>query len=161
SPRSCAAAEIGDGSTRRPRPLGRSGWLTTAATSCSPRSARRASVGSAKSGVPKKIRRTGGPSGGRLRAFLGFALQLLLALRDVEAALEPADPIDEQLAVEVVDLVLEAHRLEPLRADLDLLAVEIQRAQEHALRALHLRLEVGYREASLVPHDAAVVLGQL
>jgi hypothetical protein len=51
----------------------------------------------------------------------------------------------------VVDLVLEAHGLEPLGVDHQLLAVEILRLQTHALGALHLGLEVRHRQAAFGP----------
>src|SRR5262249_42509932 len=142
-PSRSASAETGEGSSRRPRPRGRSGWLTTATTRWGPARSR-ASVGTAKSGVPKKTSRSAGAAapldrGGRAGLFALLA-QLLLAPARVHAALEPADAVDEEDAVEVVDLVLEAHGLEVFGLDLDRVPVEVGRAQAHALRALDLGL---------------------
>jgi predicted O-linked N-acetylglucosamine transferase (SPINDLY family) len=70
------------------------------------------------------------------------------------------DAIDEELAVEVVDLVLEADGLEAFGANRDLVALEIARAQQHALGALDLGLEIGDGEAALLPEDLALGLGE-
>jgi hypothetical protein len=101
----------------RPRPRRRSGWQTTLTTSWRP-SINRSSVGTAKSGVPKKARRSGELVGAvakpltlTSRLLFEFAAQLLLSALGVEVALEAADPIDEEDAVEVIDLVLKTHRL--------------------------------------------------
>src|SRR5262245_5704114 len=186
TPARSASAETGEGPACRPRPRGRSGWLTTAATGCRPARSL-SSVGTAKSGVPKKASRSGAlspasarrptrsadaqrgeaerSSSGRgvgLRVGLDLLLaKLLHALAHVHAALEPADAVDEEDAVEVVDLVLEAHRLEPLGLDLERVAVEIGRAQAHALGALDVGLEVRNREAAFVPADLALGLDDL
>src|SRR5258708_6112545 len=51
-----AACFTGDALVTWPRPLGRSGWLTTVQTSC-PARALASSVGTAKPGVPRKTNR--------------------------------------------------------------------------------------------------------
>ena len=85
-----------------PRPRGRSGCETTPTTVWRDSiSARR--VGTAKAGVPKNTMRSGRalPSPGALQ---------LLNLADDEVALDPAQAIDEQRAVEVIHLVLKGAR---------------------------------------------------
>src|ERR1035441_1499881 len=57
-PRRSAACFTGDAAAFCPRPLGRSGCVSTAATSW-PASTMASSVGTAKAGVPRKIRRIG------------------------------------------------------------------------------------------------------
>ena len=64
--------------------------------------------------------------------------------------------IDEQLAVEVVDLVLERARGEPLHLAIDLVPVAVPRADAHVHDALHLAAEVRDREAPLVVHERVV-----
>src|ERR1700675_1205927 len=58
---SWAASFTGGGATRRPRPAGRSGRVTTKQISC-PASTSARSDGRAKTGVPMKLRRIGHPS---------------------------------------------------------------------------------------------------
>src|SRR6266850_6646844 len=92
---------------RRPRPAGRSGRVSTSAISC-PAAASDARARSANSGVPAKTRRRKAGRSGRLAQLLGElgADALLLELRKV---------FDEHLALEVVHLVLNAHREQALR----------------------------------------------
>src|SRR5690606_22920528 len=100
-----------------PRPAGRSGWQTTPTTSCA--SSNRRSVGTAKSGVPKKTTRSLISDVHRRLAVVerhAFADPLLQAAA-VEIALEAADAVYEQLAVEVIDLVLQRDREEVLGVD--------------------------------------------
>src|SRR5690606_36911096 len=104
-----------------------------------PRAARRA--GARGWGPRRRACRRRGASGAR-RERRGRALagrrpgaaglaQRLPALLHVEVALEPADAVDEEVAVEVVELVLEAHRAQAARLLDDLLAVEVGGAQHH------------------------------
>ena len=58
----------------------------------------------------------------------------------------------------MIDLVLEAHGLEPLGIDHHLVPVEVGGAQARVLGPLDVRLEVGHRQAALVPDDAALLL---
>jgi hypothetical protein len=53
SPSSRAAIATGGGARLRPRPDGRSGWLTTIPTSIRPRSTRRRSTSAPNGAVPK------------------------------------------------------------------------------------------------------------
>ena len=85
-----------------PRPRGRSGCVTTPTTACAEaRSA--SSVGTANCGVPKKT--TFSPS-----ALTICRPSQLPDLADDQIALDAAQPIDEQRAVEVIHLVLERAR---------------------------------------------------
>src|SRR5690606_1081436 len=113
------------------------------------------------SGVPKKTRRrelnARGIRRSRLarRALFG---ELLAALLHVQAALQSADAIDEEDAVEMVDLVLDADGAQPFGALLDRIAVEIEAAQQDLRVALDGRGVVGNGEAALLPGDPALAL---
>src|SRR5262245_13409635 len=121
---SCLTALI---EARRPRPAGRSGWVRTSAMSW-PASASRPSAIAANSGVPAKTRRRKARSGG-LAQLLGelCANPLLLQLRQV---------LDEDLAFEVVHLVLDADRQKALRLQGERVAVLIEGAHFDPLGAL-------------------------
>src|SRR5665213_1287314 len=83
------------------RPAGRSGWVRTSATSW-PASTRAWRLGTANSGVPQKTSFMVSLPGS------GLPLAVLLELLDAaenEVALEAAEPVDEENAVEVVYLV--------------------------------------------------------
>src|SRR5438445_12781207 len=69
---------------------------------------------------------------GRLREFL-----------DDAAALEPRDVVDEEHAVEVVDLVLQAGGEEAVRLQLLRLAVDIEILHPHLRGPLDLLVEFG------------------
>src|SRR5215471_8917617 len=99
-PRSIAAALTGDGVTFCPRPRGRSGCVTTAATLYRD-DASAVSEGTANAGVPKKTTSMALPLAG--------ALQLSNATRD-HVALQAAQPVEKQQSVEVVDFVMEGAR---------------------------------------------------
>src|SRR5262245_42822020 len=97
-----------------PRPAGRSGCVNTAATAC-PRSRRAHRDAAAKDGVPMKtsftVAVTAGRSDVQRGALRRFFLEPSLAdhfldLPLVEVTLQAADAIDEELAIEVVYLVL-------------------------------------------------------
>src|SRR6185503_8825010 len=64
------------------------------------------------------------------------------------ASLEHAHVIDEQFAVKVVDLVLQAAAEQLTRLDLELLSLEIERAHAHARRPLDVAVHVGNRQAA-------------
>src|SRR5688572_21414245 len=118
TPASVATSLTADGRGFRPRPAGRSGCVTTPTISCpSSSSARR--LGAAKSGVPQKRIFTGvgsAPAGSSLRLRLRLGL---LPLRHLHLALEGAQAVDEEDAVQVIDLVLEGAREQPLRLQHD------------------------------------------
>src|SRR5690606_32374962 len=113
-PRASARCLTGEAVRRRPRPAGRSGCVYTAAISC-PAAASASSAGTAKSGVPAKTSRNARFSehaGGGLFGFeqaCGFEALLFLQLLANAAALEIGQVVHEQLAVEVIDLVLHAN----------------------------------------------------
>src|SRR5262245_23813707 len=114
---SSAICLIGDGtSDERERPCGRSGWVTTPTTSNpSPNSAR--SGGAANSGVPQKRtlmvrseRLFSVPPRDLVRRKLPDVLREILShrfpLRERRSPLQKAEVVDEELAVQMVDLVL-------------------------------------------------------
>src|SRR5512138_3481213 len=76
----------------------------------------------------------------------------------VQVALQTRQPVEEERAVEVVDLVLKRHREELLRLDGDLALVRSPRAHEHTPGALHRCRQLGYRQAAFLPHDLAFAL---
>src|SRR5437763_2241368 len=148
-------------SVERERPPGLSGCVTTAATSNpSPSSARSGAV--ANSGVPQKSTRT---SELLVRVFVPRALLgclecgaadearilvlLQLPLREGRGAFEHAQVVEEQPAVEMVDLVLEAACEQLGRFDLILVALEVRRAHDDVLGALDVGVDVGDRETAL------------
>src|SRR5215210_6219020 len=79
-----------------------------------------------------------------------LALRGLPELRQHPVALELREVVDEQDAVEVVDLVLHAGGEEPVRILLDGRAVEVCVAEAHPVGALHLLVVFGNREAALL-----------
>ena len=136
SPSSSAAAFTGLGLGRSPRPRRRSGWVTTSAISWpAPCSAR--SDGTASAGVPKKTRRTidrriGAGLTGRGRAArarrrtVGAARELAGAhLAQRLAADVGLEPVEQEHAVEVVDLVLDHAGEQVVALEDDLVAVEV------------------------------------
>src|SRR6185436_19609737 len=135
-------------SSERERPTGLSGCVTTATTSNpSPSSARSGAV--ANSGVPQKSMRT-------LQLLFrmlvplailrrlerraadeaGIPVLVHLPLRERRSALQDAQVVEEQLAVEMVDLVLQAAREQLGRLHLVRLALEVHRAHDDVLRPL-------------------------
>src|SRR6476659_285165 len=107
-----------------------------------PSCASRASVGTAKSGVPMKTTRMAGSG----RVALGRLGELL----DHPVALQLRQVVDEQHAVELVDLVLDAGREQSAGLDLLLLAVEVAELHAHPVRPLDLGVVVLDRQAALV-----------
>src|SRR3989344_6121666 len=104
----------------RPRPAGRSGWVYTARMRWPARSSA-SSAGTAKAGVPAKMRFMQRPL--HRQALLLF--QFLVDARLFQAR----EVIDEDLAVEVIDFVLDAGGEQMLGLDLDRLALAVQRAR--------------------------------
>src|SRR5688572_21044290 len=159
TPSAIAISLIGDGtSVERERPRGRSGCVTTAQTSNpSPTSAR--SDGAAKADVPQKRTRTlqllvavvvlrdfQRRDAARQRLVAGAQLLPLLERR---APLEQPEIVDEQLAVQVIDLVLEAARQQLGRVELDRFPLAVLRLDDDAHRALDVGVDVGNRQATL------------
>src|SRR5690349_1871257 len=161
SPSATAISLIGGAtSVERERPTGRSGCVTSAATS-KPSPINAESEGQANVNVPQKRTRTSellvamvmlrdGRRNHRAREravtlahLLPFALGRLL--------LHKAQVVDEQLAVQVIVLVLNAPREELLHVaravhrvgvELERLPLAIERAHDHAGRALHIAVHV-------------------
>src|SRR5258706_13743325 len=169
-PRLSAACFTGDALVTWPRPLGRSGWLTTVQTSC-PARALASSVGTAKPGVPRKTNRIGylaRPSEKttkhkflcvsarnaclsslftRLRPLARFYQPLDLALDQI--AFQRADVADVQLPHQVSDFVLECPRQQIFAGHLKMFAGGILGAHGSFLGAPALFAESGNAEASL------------
>src|SRR5215470_1741833 len=97
-----ATAPTSLGESVSPRPRGSSGRVTAATTSLS-------RIWAARAGVPMKMifsgaARSDADRGGTL---IGFALlDHFLELAPVQLAFDAADPVDEELAVEMIYLVL-------------------------------------------------------
>src|SRR5262249_14957897 len=107
-PRSAAARLTGLGSSRPPRLRRLSGWVRTSATSCPASTSPRSGV-TASAGVPRKTRRTAGaPRSERGTGAPRDHREVLVAERPQRAlALVRLEAVEQQHAVEVVDLVLE------------------------------------------------------
>src|ERR1700726_1769134 len=125
--------------------------------SCPDAAIRRSRMWAASAGVPIKTIRNGARPASDADG--GGGLPIGLALLDhfcefapVEFALDAADAIDKQLAVEMIDLVLQRDRQEFFRFDLDFLLLERPRAHQHALGPLHVGREIDHREAPFLPH---------
>src|SRR5450755_5192599 len=102
SPRSSAPRFTGEAASSMPRPLARSGCVTTSFT-LNPASTNFSSVGTANSGVPQKTR--------SITAALPFAqFNELADLALHQVALERADVADVELPVEVIGLVQQRAR---------------------------------------------------
>src|SRR5690242_13983565 len=102
------------------------------------------SAASANSGVPAKAMsrgvvmgrpRASHGGGGAGTALLTFAFFLLDALPDA-LTLQVREVVHEQLAVEMVDLVLDADREQAVGVELQGLALRVQRPHPDALRPL-------------------------
>src|SRR5687768_300469 len=137
--------------TRCPRPRGRSGCVTTPTTVCSD-SISASRDGTAKSGVPKKTMRTGLP-------LAGFGE--LLDLPDDQIFLQAAQAIDEQCAVEVVHLVLEAAGEQSGPFDRLRLAVAIEPFEDRAGRTRHCCVEARHAQTALFFELHSIALDEL
>src|SRR3982751_961251 len=106
-----------------------------------PASSRRTSACSAKCGVPAKIRRRDAERSGGLAQLLRQlgADALLLQLREV---------LDENLALQVIHLMLDAHREQTLRLERERVAVPIVGANLDALGAWHQLIDSRHRQAA-------------
>jgi hypothetical protein len=80
-----------------------------------------------------KTTRIGAGGSGGSGAGTALAQRLLDALH-VQLALQAAQAVDEQRAVEVVDLVLQRDREEPVGLERDLALLEVPALHEHARR---------------------------
>src|SRR5690349_527719 len=108
-PRERAASATGGAAGALPRPLGRSGWLTTVVMVRRPRSTRLRSTSAPNAEVPKNATSTSAGAEPQLAKRLAPVLIL--------------GPVEDEHAVEVVYLVLDDARLEALGIELDLIAV--------------------------------------
>src|SRR5438270_5768693 len=162
-PSSWAAAFTGVGSRSAPRARRRSGWVTTRTISW-PASTSARSGDTAASGLPKKARRARRPASrlSRRPAPAGFPGQLqspgpqlahgLLALLGIEA-------LDEQLALQVVVLVLEDAGQKLVGADRQIVAVDVHAREVDLLGPHDGPVQPGDGEAALFvgPLPAVVV----
>src|SRR6187397_1176042 len=142
TPRRSASTLAGVAARARPRPFSRSGWVTTAATSCPPSSSA-AREGTAKAPLPRKTTRTVCLS---LLPVVGARLLPKLALHEV--ALERSQAVHEEEAIDVVDLVAEGpgQQLRPFVGPL--LAVGIEALHHDARRAHGRPPEAGHGQAT-------------
>ena len=153
----------GRGREPRPRPAGRSGCVSTSGTRRSRRddraqarngevggsgerdARRRATTAAAArqiTGTDLRVARVGGIVRGALGLLRGLLLQAL--------ALELRQIVDEQLAVEVVHLVLNADGEHPFGVELERLAVRIERAHANHGGAIDEVVELGHRKAAFL-----------
>ena len=124
------------------------------------------SVGTAKSGVPAKAMRsmrhmTRADARGRPGRSAGALAAFFFEFSPDALALEPRQVIDEQLAGQMIHLVLQAYRRQTLQLTLEWLAVRILGAHLHARRALDLLEYVGHRQAAFFRHLDAVACHNL
>src|ERR1700736_6686600 len=128
-----------------PRPPNRSGCVTTSATSW-PASWSWFKVGPANADVPAKIIRSFRLVTLSWSPVLGvsgadeFRFFLLLLWFDLAQRLEAGQPVGEENAVQVIDLVLDRPRQERIALDLHRLAVPVESARHH----LHVPLDLAY-----------------
>src|SRR5262249_35453158 len=80
----------------------------------------------------------------------GALLALLLQAPADELALQLGQIVDEELAFEVIHLVLDTHREHTLRVDLERLAVAIERMHANSGGALELGVDSRERQAPLL-----------
>src|SRR5450755_321180 len=143
-PSSRAAWATGGAERWRPRPRGRSGRVITSSGRCG-EAATRCRTAAANSEVPRETVRT--PSGARLgiaqHAHRFLALLTRYALQD-------------QHAVEVVDLMLDHACLQARCLDHDRLAVLVRGPDAHMDRALYVDVDRRQAEAALL-HDLLLV----
>src|ERR1700730_6029980 len=155
-----AASFTGETETCIPRPLGRSGCVTTAAISNSGCVSKCFSVGTANCGVPQNttfIRRLSFVPDGlplaQLPHFLDFVLD--------QVALEHAQVLDEEDAVQVVDLMAERAGQQIFAANLERLALSILRLYGDELRPDHVTTKAGNGQAAFLLALFAFVVNHL
>ena len=141
-----------------PRPAGRSGCVKTAHSPCRV-SASASSAGTANSGVPAKpslreaaallkTQRAGAEARARF-APRGSLLALFFQAPADQLALEFGQIIDEQLAFEMIHLVLDAHGQQAIGVHLERLAVATQRPHADMGRARQFVVDAGQRQTAL------------
>src|SRR5262245_39866476 len=150
-PRSEAARFTGLGSSWPPRVRRRSGWVSTSATSWPASTSPRSGV-TASAGVPRKTRRTAGaPRSERGTGAPRDHREVLVAERPQRAlALVRLEAVEQQHAVEVVDLVLEQPGEDLVGFDLELVPVQPDAAQRDHLGPDDLEVHARHRQAPLV-----------
>src|SRR4051794_27932316 len=128
TPRSAAQIATG-GSTSLPREPTRRRAVTTAGRSTRGCSARAETMGTANEPVPRKIVRAlpfkRGWSRERRQLRVVFRFELLVHLLDGHELVHRVEIVDVELAVEVVDLVLQRARQQTVAVDLDLPSVPV------------------------------------
>ena len=137
-----------------PRPAGRSGWVSTSGTAW-PAAWMAAS---AVDGELGRSRKSDAHAHQRLRTRLLVA-RLLEHLGLDAVALERAQVVDEDLAHQVIHLVLDADGRQALGVELVGLAVAAERAHAHAGVALDLLVDLRHRQAALLAQDPVVGAG--
>src|SRR3954452_22168231 len=100
-----------------------------------PSARNRSSVGTVNGAVPMTTRRSGARVGASGAGAAGLG-----DLAQDHAALERRGAVDEQHAVQVVDLVLEAAGQQPVGRDLLLRPLEVPVAHPHRPRPYHVRV---------------------
>src|SRR6202165_3021123 len=157
TPASRASRLTGVGVTLKPRPAGLSGCEVTATTSCLSMRARR--LGTEKSELPKKIQRI-------LRCAtldLNFAscFGLFLGFRFGGKRLAQIGRlVRDQYAVQMIDLVLEAARQQPVGFDAHAFAVTIPTLENAAFCAGHVANDAGNRQAAFGPDPLALKIDE-
>src|SRR3954454_7688751 len=152
-PSRTASSSTGVGCSFMPRPAGLAARVYTATISW-PWPERASSVGTAKSGVPMKIRRRGIGNADRFwsakPALLRGPLGRLGEFFQHAVALQLREIIHEQHAVEMIDLVLNAGGEQALGILLVQLAVEIGEADPHPRRSLDFLVVFRNRQAAFL-----------
>src|SRR6185436_17630875 len=150
-----ATRETALGVSLRPRPAGRSGWERTSATSC-PAARIASSAVAANGGVPAKTTRKA--RGARLLRGLALAL---LQLRADAFLLELGEILDEDLALEMVHLVLDARGQEARGVEREARPVAVEGGHRDALGALDVVIDSRDREATLLVHGETLAASDL
>src|SRR6202011_1499432 len=137
-----------------PRPPNRSGCVTTSATSW-PASWSWFRVGPANAAVPANTMRNRALRADEFRFFL------LLLWLDLAQCLEAGQPVGEEDAVQMIDLVLDRPRQERIAFDLHRLAVSVESARHYLHVPLDLADVAGNRQTALQPDLFTLVLDHL
>jgi hypothetical protein len=87
-----------------------------------------------------------------------FALSLPLPLLHEQSTLEWAHVVNEEYAIEMVDLVLDSTRAEVRRLNGDAVVVGRRRLDHDAPRPVDIGEDLGNREAALLTSDGALTL---
>src|SRR5664279_1237420 len=138
-----------EGSVRRPRPLGRSGWVSTSATS-KPAARIAASAVAANAGVPANP--TVMAYGAARRGSAGKPLLLALFVLEPEA-LQRRKIVDEHFADEVVHFVLDANGEQLIGCPLERFAMLVAGAHGHSRGAGDLVVVPRHRKAAFLAQD--------